>query len=181
MLVRRRELSLAQIFFGGQDWYRNLDLARALINMRGGPAVLLARSELSKSGSVTGVSRARLLLEIIAVYELFGTYISLPYWSTTESRPENRVPRQLPTADLIVNARLVVSKSYIQSFKYTRQTCSRLMKANSGDSQSYVEKVFGMSREFVPLLARVSCHTKVRKATSLMIHTGHIILGACSW
>lgn len=42
--------------------------------MRGGPAVLLARSEQSKPGSVTGVSRARLMLEIIAVYELFGIW-----------------------------------------------------------------------------------------------------------
>ncbi len=48
---------------------------------RGGPGLLLARSKGYKTNSVIGVSRARLLLEIIAVYELFGDY-SVPSGST---------------------------------------------------------------------------------------------------
>lgn len=67
------------------------------------------------------------------------------------------MPRELPTADLVVHARLVVSTSCIPSTLFTRCMHCRLNQANSDDSQSYVEKVFGMSRDFVPLLARVRC------------------------
>ncbi|KAI0949383.1 hypothetical protein AcW1_009014 [Taiwanofungus camphoratus] len=113
---------LIDIFSGGQNWFKVLNLAKTLVNMRGGPAVLLARSVEAKSGALTGVSRARLLLEIIAVYEIFACLAN----------------GQEPTL-LSPNA-----KSWW------------LERANSGDLHSYVEKVFGMSREFIPLLARIT-------------------------
>ena len=50
----------------------NLNMARALVSMRGGPAVLLARSSKLSSESSAGVSRARLFVEIISVYDIFG-------------------------------------------------------------------------------------------------------------
>ncbi|KAL6310354.1 fungal-specific transcription factor domain-containing protein [Sparassis latifolia] len=115
-------LALVDIFSGGQNWFKTLRLAKMLINMRGGPAVLLARSSHPEPGSVTGVSRARLLLEIVAVYELFGCLVN----------------GEEPTL-LSPNA----SNWWLD-------------KANSDDSQSYVEYVFGMSREFIPVLARIT-------------------------
>ena len=62
----------AQIFSGGRNWAMSLDFAKNLVRQRGGPGLLLARSRGFKPNSVTGVPRARLLLEIVAVYELFG-------------------------------------------------------------------------------------------------------------
>jgi len=113
---------LTDIFCGGQNWHRTLSLAKTLINMRGGPAVLLARSSHPKPGLVTGVSRARLLLEIVAVYELFGCLAS----------------GQEPT----------LLSPNVSSWW--------LSKANSEDSHSYVEKVFGLSRQLIPLIARIT-------------------------
>lgn len=63
-----------QIFSGGRNWAKNVDFAKNLVKSRGGPGLLLARSKGYKANSVIGVSRARLLLEIIAVYELFGDF-----------------------------------------------------------------------------------------------------------
>lgn len=61
-----------QILSSGRDWTVNLDLAKSVISSRGGPAVLLARSSRPSPGTITGVSRARLFLEFIAVYDIFG-------------------------------------------------------------------------------------------------------------
>ena len=64
-----------QIFSGGRNWAKSLDFAKGLVKSRGGPGLLLARSKGHKANSVAGVSRARLLLEIVAVYELFGDFL----------------------------------------------------------------------------------------------------------
>ncbi|PCH43771.1 hypothetical protein WOLCODRAFT_75103 [Wolfiporia cocos MD-104 SS10] len=112
---------LIDIFSGGQNWSKPLNLAKFLINMRGGPAVLLARSASPRPGTVTGVSRARLLLEIVAVYELFGCLASA----------------QEPT------------------LLSPQANTWWLDMANDQDCHSYVEKVFGTSRDFIPLFARV--------------------------
>ncbi|KAH9949554.1 fungal-specific transcription factor domain-containing protein, partial [Amylocystis lapponica] len=116
-------IALIDIFSGGRGWFKTLHLAKVLVNMRGGPAVLLARSAHPKTGSVTGVSRARLLLEILAVYEIFGCFAC----------------REEPT---------LLSPNTSSWW---------LDKTNSNDSQSFVEKVFGMSRELILVLARVTC------------------------
>ncbi|OCH95164.1 hypothetical protein OBBRIDRAFT_810069 [Obba rivulosa] len=115
-------ITLIDIFSGGYNWAKAIDTAKNLINARGGPAVLLARSGEPKPGTVTGVWRARLILEIVAVYEIFGCLAS----------------RQEPT----------LLSSVTSSWWSDR--------ANSVDSQSYVEKVFGVSRALVPVLARVT-------------------------
>ncbi|GJE92212.1 fungal-specific transcription factor domain-containing protein [Phanerochaete sordida] len=60
------------ILAGGHDWAASLDLALTVINTRGGPAVLLARSARPQPGTISGVSRARLFLELVAMYDLFG-------------------------------------------------------------------------------------------------------------
>ncbi|CCM01484.1 uncharacterized protein FIBRA_03538 [Fibroporia radiculosa] len=112
---------LIDIFSGGQNWSKTLNMAKSLVNMRGGPAVLLARSPDTKPNTVTGVSRARLLLEIVAVYELFGC--------------------------LVTCQQLTLLSPNANSWW--------LDQAKSEDSHSYVERVFGMSRRFIPLLARV--------------------------
>ena len=65
-------LCALQIFSGGRNWASSLDFAKNLVKSRGGPGLLLARSKGFKPNAVTGVSRTRLLLEIVAVYELFG-------------------------------------------------------------------------------------------------------------
>jgi hypothetical protein len=47
-------------------------MAKNLVRFRGGPAVLLARSTPAHPGSVEGVSRTRLFLDILAVYDMAG-------------------------------------------------------------------------------------------------------------
>ena len=68
-----------QIFSGGRNWANSVDFAKNLVRSRGGPGLLLARSKGFKPNAVTGVSRTRLLLEIVAVYELFGNAFSFPH------------------------------------------------------------------------------------------------------
>lgn len=65
-----------QIFAGGHNWTKNLTLAKTLVNVRGGPETLLSRSAADEPGLGTsnGVFRAKLMLETLAVYDIFGVY-----------------------------------------------------------------------------------------------------------
>ncbi|EKM54488.1 uncharacterized protein PHACADRAFT_174996 [Phanerochaete carnosa HHB-10118-sp] len=65
-------IALLDILSSGHSWAANLDLVRTVVNARGGPAVILARSARPQIGTISGVSRARLFLETVAMYELFG-------------------------------------------------------------------------------------------------------------
>ncbi|KAI0745764.1 fungal-specific transcription factor domain-containing protein [Earliella scabrosa] len=113
-------IALIDIFSGGRNWAKGLEFAKGLVKSRGGPGLLLARSKGYKPNTVTGASRARLLLEIIAVYELFGCLAR-------------------GTAPALLNI-----------------DCWWLTKTNPHDSVSYIDKVFGMSREFILILAQVA-------------------------
>ncbi|RDX55109.1 hypothetical protein OH76DRAFT_1339762 [Lentinus brumalis] len=112
-------IALIDIFSGGRNWANSLDFAKNLVRSRGGPGLLLARSKGVKPNAVTGVSRTRLLLEIVAVYELFGCIAR-------------------GTAPTLLNI-----------------DCWWLTKTNPQDNVSYIDKVFGMSREFILALAQV--------------------------
>ncbi|EJF65313.1 hypothetical protein DICSQDRAFT_132897 [Dichomitus squalens LYAD-421 SS1] len=113
-------IALIDIFSGGRHWAKSLDFAKSLVKSRGGPGLLLARSRRHKTNSVIGVSRARLLLEIVAVYELFGCLA------------QGKAPSLLNI------------------------DCWWLTKTNAHDNVSYIDKVFGMSREFILVLAEVA-------------------------
>ncbi|KAF9653199.1 hypothetical protein BDM02DRAFT_2144413 [Thelephora ganbajun] len=62
-------ISLMDILAGGHNWAKNLTLAKTLVNVRGGPEMLLSRSAADEAGLGTsnGVFRAKLMLEILAV------------------------------------------------------------------------------------------------------------------
>ncbi|RPD74317.1 hypothetical protein L226DRAFT_463926 [Lentinus tigrinus ALCF2SS1-7] len=113
-------IALIDIFSGGRNWSNSLAFAKNLVKSRGGPGLLLARSKGFKTNSVTGVSRARLLVEIVAVYELFGCLA------------HGRAPALLNI------------------------DCWWLTKTNPQDNVSFIDKVFGMSREFILTLAQVA-------------------------
>jgi hypothetical protein len=49
-----------------------MDLAKNMVRLRGGPAALLARSTPANPGVVDGISRNRLFLDILAVYDVAG-------------------------------------------------------------------------------------------------------------
>ena len=67
---------LAQIFAGGHNWTKNFALAKTLVKVRGGPENLLSRNAADgpSLGTSDGVFRAKLMLEILAVYNIFGVY-----------------------------------------------------------------------------------------------------------
>ncbi|KAI0374028.1 hypothetical protein BV20DRAFT_961978 [Pilatotrama ljubarskyi] len=113
-------IALIDIFSCGRRWSKSLGFAKNLVRTRGGPGLLLARSKGHRPNTVTGVCRARLLLEIIAVYELFGCLAK----------------GQAPS---LLNI-----------------DCWWLTKTNAEDNVSYSDKVFGMSREFLLVLAQVA-------------------------
>ncbi|KAI0645695.1 fungal-specific transcription factor domain-containing protein [Trametes meyenii] len=118
-------IALIDIFTCGRRWSRSLGFAKKLVRTRGGPGLLLARSKGRRANTVTGVCRARLLLEIVAVYELFGCLA------------RGQAPGLLNI------------------------DCWWLTKTNAEDGVSYTDKVFGMSREFLLLLAQASVATLV--------------------
>ncbi|KAH7888543.1 fungal-specific transcription factor domain-containing protein [Phlebopus sp. FC_14] len=111
-------ISLMDIFSGGRNWAKNMDLAKTLVNIRGGPSALLSRGSHLQSVSADQNARTRLLLEILAVYDIAGCISS------------GKEPTLLtPSSDW--------------------------WSDDSEVSISYVEQVFGISRMFVPILARV--------------------------
>ncbi|KAI0775723.1 fungal-specific transcription factor domain-containing protein [Trametes elegans] len=113
-------IALIDIFSCGRRWSKSLGFAKKLVRSRGGPGLLLARSKGYRTNTVTGVCRARLLLEIVAVYELFGCLAR----------------GQAPS---LLNI-----------------DCWWLTKTNPDDNTSYIDKVFGMSREFLLVLTQVA-------------------------
>ena len=56
------------------NWTTNLALAKTLVNVRGGPEILLSRSAADEPGfgMSNGVFRAKVMLETLAVYDIFG-------------------------------------------------------------------------------------------------------------
>ncbi|KZT26714.1 hypothetical protein NEOLEDRAFT_1062539 [Neolentinus lepideus HHB14362 ss-1] len=66
-------IALIDIFTGGHRWHKNLNVAKGLVKSRGGPSAMLARRVACRPGTVTGTSRAKLLLEILAIYDMFGS------------------------------------------------------------------------------------------------------------
>jgi len=71
-------IALIDIFAGGHGFQSNLLLAKDLIRIRGGPEGILAANAPSRTsfGGGVNVSPARLLLEILAVYDTFGSLTS---------------------------------------------------------------------------------------------------------
>nr|XP_019042792.1 hypothetical protein I302_08499 [Kwoniella bestiolae CBS 10118]OCF21722.1 hypothetical protein I302_08499 [Kwoniella bestiolae CBS 10118] len=65
-------LGTIDIFFGGSGWMDNFNLAKEMVAIRGGPAEMLKKSEPRKLTDGVTVSPARLMLEILAIYETFS-------------------------------------------------------------------------------------------------------------
>nr|XP_018263926.1 uncharacterized protein I303_03802 [Kwoniella dejecticola CBS 10117]OBR86084.1 hypothetical protein I303_03802 [Kwoniella dejecticola CBS 10117] len=65
-------LGTIDIFFGGSGWMDNFNLAKEMVALRGGPAEMLKNSEPRKLTDGVTVSPARLMLEILAIYETFS-------------------------------------------------------------------------------------------------------------
>ncbi|WWD15837.1 hypothetical protein CI109_100261 [Kwoniella shandongensis] len=65
-------LATIDIFFGGAGWKENFKLAKDMVALRGGPAEMLKNSTPTKLTEGVTVSPARLMLEILAIYETFG-------------------------------------------------------------------------------------------------------------
>jgi len=126
-------ISLTDIFAGGHNWQKNMELAKTLVNIRGGPGVLLARSLEDKPPAGTGVFRAKLMLEILTIYDVFACL-------STGKEPSLLAPN--------------ASSWWLE-------------RTEPNFSQSYVENVFGLSREFVPLFARVISFLSRARATSI--------------
>ncbi|EIW69623.1 hypothetical protein TREMEDRAFT_68786 [Tremella mesenterica DSM 1558] len=65
-------LATIDIFFGGSGWQENFKLAKEMVAFRGGPAEMLKRSKPTLLADGVTLSPARMLLEILAIYETFG-------------------------------------------------------------------------------------------------------------
>ncbi|ORY33748.1 fungal-specific transcription factor domain-domain-containing protein, partial [Naematelia encephala] len=65
-------LATIDIFFGGGGWLENFSLAKDMVAFRGGPAEMLKASQPTQLAEGVTVSPARLMLEILTIYETFG-------------------------------------------------------------------------------------------------------------
>ncbi|KAF8750629.1 Fungal specific transcription factor domain [Rhizoctonia solani] len=119
-------IALIDIFAGGHSWQSNMNLAKTLVSLRGGPGAIVAHNQPSRKPNRSGVtvSPARLLLEILTVYEVCGSFTS------------NEPPQLLGPGN-------------------SDWWLSHEADIDNYHSYS-VENVFGMSRRIVELMARVS-------------------------
>ncbi|WVQ71577.1 hypothetical protein IAR50_001117 [Cryptococcus sp. DSM 104548] len=69
-------LATIDIFFGGANWQDNFNLAKDMVSSRGGPSQMLKDSTPTTLSEGVTVSPARLMLEILAIYETFGCLTS---------------------------------------------------------------------------------------------------------
>jgi len=65
-------LGTIDIFFGGEGWTDNFNLAKEMVAYRGGPAAMLKASTPKQLAEGVTISPARLMLEILAIYDVFG-------------------------------------------------------------------------------------------------------------
>jgi len=65
-------LGTIDIFFGGEGWINNFTLAKEMVAYRGGPAAMLKASTPKQLAEGVTISPARLMLEILAIYDVFG-------------------------------------------------------------------------------------------------------------
>lgn len=65
-------LATVDIFFGGDQWQDNFAIAKRMVAKRGGPAHMLQSSGPTQLAGGVTVTPARLLLEIMAIYETLG-------------------------------------------------------------------------------------------------------------
>lgn len=70
-------LATIDIFFGGDGWQDNFDVAKRIVAARGGPARMLKDSAPTQLSDNVTVTPTRLLLEILAIYESFGKLFSV--------------------------------------------------------------------------------------------------------
>jgi len=68
-------LATIDIFFGGDSWQDNFEIAKKMVSARGGPARMLKNSTPTQLADSVTVTPTRLLLEILAIYESFGEFI----------------------------------------------------------------------------------------------------------
>ena len=69
-------LGTIDIFFGGGGWTDNFNLAKEMVAYRGGPAAMVKASTAKQLAEGVTVSPARLMLEILAIYEVFGCLVN---------------------------------------------------------------------------------------------------------
>jgi hypothetical protein len=129
-------------------WYRNMELAKTLVNVRGGPDALLAASAASGHLSIS-----RLLLEILAVYEIVGAL-------------------GMGTAPTLVTGN-GDAWWYVSCLPSTPSIVSQLCFR---DDETYVqastvETVFGMSRSFVPVFARVRDRPLLQQQRTIIVES----------
>jgi hypothetical protein len=72
-------LATIDIFFGGDGWQDNFDVAKCIVKDRGGPARILKHSVPTQLADGVTVTPARLLLEILAIYESFGKSLAFRF------------------------------------------------------------------------------------------------------
>ncbi|RSH78322.1 uncharacterized protein EHS24_002041 [Apiotrichum porosum] len=65
-------LATIDIFFGGEHWLDNFAVAKRLVAQRGGPARMLKASTPTQLADGVTATPARLLLEMLAIYETLG-------------------------------------------------------------------------------------------------------------
>lgn len=66
-------LGTIDIFFGGEGWMDNFNVAKEMVAYRGGPAAMLKASKPKQLAEGVTISPARLMLEILAIYDTFGS------------------------------------------------------------------------------------------------------------
>jgi hypothetical protein len=65
-------LATIDILFGGSGWHDNFAIALRLVQSRGGPAAVLAHARPARLAHGVTATPARLVLEMLAIYEGFG-------------------------------------------------------------------------------------------------------------
>ncbi|KDQ21416.1 hypothetical protein BOTBODRAFT_25855 [Botryobasidium botryosum FD-172 SS1] len=120
-------IALIDIFSGGFGYIENLELAKAVVNVRGGPANMITHSTARKTSVVNGTSAnlspPRLMTEMLVVYDTFACFAS------------GVEPVLLPPDD---HSWWIVEPDEPTFHRWV------------------VEKLFGLSREMLVLLAKVA-------------------------
>ncbi|KAL7410330.1 fungal-specific transcription factor domain-containing protein [Mrakia frigida] len=169
-------MGVVDVMLGGHSYTQNFELAKALVDARGGPSAIIAEGAVVYLADGVSVSRTRLMLEILAVHEVLSslvsekgaTLISEGTWWQAENQlsyhsvsVENHFGVTRPVIALLAEATALVTRASLASCVVTERSedemSSLLFLEAFGDNHACGSEpdVVGIRRDANELLEKV--------------------------
>ncbi|KAH7913705.1 fungal-specific transcription factor domain-containing protein [Hygrophoropsis aurantiaca] len=174
-------ISLMDIFSGGRNWAKNLDLAKTLVNVRGGPSTVLARTSDTNLSPSDQSARTRLLLEILAVYDIAACISSGDEPTVLNSTSDRWWFHDSPDTTSYVEQVFGMSRAFVPLLAYITTFISRVLRGSArisevtGTSSTNEDTETEITAECHDLYHQLEGWADPREHIPRRVHTGNRI------